>query len=263
MMKLAVVFASVLVVLSSTGGRPQTATTTDKRIADIAAGSACARHQWGNRGRAPVGYVKGMALMYAKSFCESRGTASPAVAVMKRPLVTNGEDALVRYRADLDSNHVDVNSDVERLRAIYTLAIGEGMRESSGNTTEGHDKSVSHPTAATAEAGLFQQSFDSFGRSPVLAPLFEQYKADTGACRLAVFSEGLPSIDTRPVVGTGRAAEFQRFTRECPAMATEYAMVLFRVNQRHFGPVRRHEAEYFQPCNDMLKEVETAATCTP
>jgi hypothetical protein len=262
-MKLIAVPALLLVLLCAVGAKPQTTLSpTDQRIADIAAGSACARHRWRDRGRAPVGYIKGVALIYAKSFCESRGTAGPAVTVMKQELM-DGEDALVRYRVDLTQNHVDVSNDIERLRAIFTLGIGEGMRESSGNTTEGRDITVTHPTAANAEAGLFQQSFDSFGKSPVFPQLLEQYKANTGACRLETFMEGVSRVVTRPVFGTGPGADFQRFTRACPAFATEYAMILFRVNQRHFGPVRRHEAEYFQPCNDMLKEVEAVATCTP
>lgn len=261
-MKRLAVTCLLLALLSAAAARPQPTAQADRRVAEIAAASECARHFWPQRGRAPVGYVKGMALMYAKSFCEARGAGSPVVAVMKQPLEA-GEDALVRYREDLDRNGVDVGNDIERLRAIYTLAIGEGMRESSGNTTEGRDMNVERPTAATAEAGLFQQSFDTFGKSRLFGPLFDQYKADTSACRLGVFKEGIPRVVRTPVVGGGRAAEFQRFTRDCPAFATEYAMILFRINQRHFGPVRRHEAEYFQPCNDMFRQVEAAASCAP
>lgn len=263
MTKLLLVTTMLLVaLLCVSGAKPRTPTApTEQRILEIAANSSCARHNWKKRGVAPVGYIKGMALMYAKSFCDSRGPAGPAVTIMKQPL-EGAEDALVRYKDDLSQNGVDVNNDIERLRAIYTLAIGEGMRESSGNTTEGRDTTVTHPTADNAEAGLFQQSFDSFGKSPVFAQLLAQYKADTGSCRFATFKEGAPTV-TRPDFGTGPGAEFQHFTRACPAFATEYAMVLFRINQKHFGPVKRHEAEYFQPCNVMLKEVEAEAACAP
>jgi len=261
-LKLVAVTGLILALSCVTGAEPARATQNDERVADVAARSACARHRWAGRGFAPVGYIKGMALMYAKSFCESRDPANQVAAAMRQPLM-GSNDALVRYREDLARNGVDVNNDIERLRAVYTLAIGEGMMESAGNTTEGVDATVRRPTAATAEAGLFQQSFDSLGRSPLFATLFEQYKANAGACLLEVFKEGVRRLDTRPVVGSGRGAEFQRFTRDCPAFATEFAMILFRINQRHFGPVRRHEAEYHQPCNDMLKEVESVVTCTP
>ena len=263
MMKPIIVMALLLALFWAVGATPPLATyQADRRIADIAARSACARHVWRNRGRAPVGYIKGVAQVYVKSFCESRGSAGSAVSVMNQRLQGN-DDALVHYRDALRRNGVDVNSDIERLRALYTLGIGLGMRESSGNTTEGRDITVRNPTASNAEAGLFQQSFDSLHRAPALAELFEQYRANVGACDLETFKEGISRIVTRPVFGTGAGAEFQRFTRECPAFATEYAMVLLRVNRSHFGPINRKEAEFFQPCNDMLREVEAVATCTP
>jgi len=263
MPRLVAVVAILLALICADGATPPTTPyQADRRITDIAARSACARHNWRDRGRAPIGYIKGVAQVYAKSICESRGSAGAAVTVMKQPL-QGDQDALVRYRDALARNGVDVSNDIERLRALYTLGIGLGMRESSGNTTEGRDITARNPTASSAEAGLFQQSFDSLNRSPALAPLFEQYRADTGACLLETFREGIPRVVTRPVFGTGAGAEFQRFTRACPAFATEYAMVLLRVNRRHFGPINRGEAEFFGPCNDMLKEVEAAATCAP
>lgn len=201
-----------------------------------------------------------MARVYAKSFCESRGAAETPASVMRQPL-RGDQDTLVHYRDALSDAGVDVTNDIERLRALYTLGIGLGMRESSGNTTEGRDITARNPTASSAEAGLFQQSFDSLNRSPALADLLGQYRANTGACLLETFKEGIPRVVTRPVFGTGDGAEFQRFTRACPAFATEYAMVLLRVNRRHFGPINRREAEFFGPCNDMLKEVEAVATC--
>lgn len=263
MMKPAALTLLLSVLLGAVWTTPSKATyQDDRRITDIVARSACARNRWGNRGVAPVGYIKGVALTYAKSFCESRGAAAGAITVMQQPL-QGDQDALVHYRDALARNGVDVNNNVERLRALYTLGIGLGMRESSGNTTEGRDITARNPTASTAEAGLFQQSFDSLNRSPALRQLLEQYRANPTVCRLETFKEGITRIVTRPVFGTGPGAEFQRFTRECPAFATEYAMVLLRVNRRHFGPINRREAVYFQPCNDMLREVEGVAACRP
>lgn len=262
-MRLVLVIALTLTLFLAIGAVPQPeAPQADSRIVDIAARSDCARHRWNERGHAPVGYIKGMALMYAKSFCESKGSPSMAVTAMKQALQA-GQDSLVQYQDELVRSGVDVNSDIERLRALYTLGIGQGMRESSGNTTEGRDIKAKRPSAQTAEAGLFQTSFDSLGKSPALPKLLEQYRANTGACLLEIFKEGIPRVITRPVFGTGPGAEFQRFTRECPACATEYALVLLRVNRRHFGPINRKETEFFQPCNEMLKQVEAVATCTP
>ncbi|MCA1568195.1 MAG: hypothetical protein LC803_21635 [Acidobacteria bacterium] len=263
MLKVAAATALMTGLLLATGARPHPAAPqADSRIAEIAAASPCARHRWPGRGRAPVGYIKGVALTYAKSFCESRAGGT-AVDIMRRPLTRNGQDALVHYQSTLAAHGVNVDSVAERLRALYTLGIGLGMRESSGNTTEGRDLTARRPTANSAEAGLFQTSFDSFNVSPALSQLFDQYRANTGRCLLDTFKEGIPRVITRPVFGTGPGADYQRFTRECPAFATEYVMVMLRVNRRHFGPINRREAEYFQPCNDMLREVEAAASCAP
>ncbi len=263
MLKVAATTALMTILLLVTGASPRPVTPqANNRIAEIAAASPCASHRWPGRGRAPVGYIKGMALTYAKSFCESRAGGA-AVDILRRPLTRNGQDALVRYQADLAAHGVNVTSDAERLRALYTLGIGLGMRESSGNTTEGRDLTAKRPSANSAEAGLFQTSFDSFNVSPVLSQLSDQYRANTGGCLLNTFREGIPKVVTRPVFGTGPGADYQRFTRECPAFATEYALVMLRLNRTHFGPINRHEAEYFQPCNDMLREVEAAASCAP
>jgi len=254
MMKQVAVVAFASALFCATAAIPQPAKSqANSRITDIASRSDCAKHRWKDRGRAPVGYIKGMALAYAKSFCESKGSVATAATVMKQPLQDVAEDALAFYG-------IGGTTDVERLRALYTLGIGLGMRESSGDTTEGRDINVKHPTANNAEAGLFQTSFDSFNKSPWLAKLFDQYKANTDGCRLETFMEGIRD-QRRPVVGTGPGAEFQRFTKACPSFATEYAMIMLRVNRSHFGPINRKEAEFVQECNDMLKEVEAVATC--
>lgn len=226
--------------------------TPEKRITAHVVGSSCANFAWKNRGRAPIGYVKGVALTYAKSFCElERGQQSAAVEVMSSPLADARKDALAHYALTPSTAN-------ERLRSIYTLALGLGMRESSGNTTEGVDATVDNPTAENAEAGIFQVSHDSIGKSPALKPLWDQYSANTNTCHLDVFRERV-SDRKRPLIGEGVGADFQKFTKECPAFATEYVMVLLRVNRTHHGPINRKEAEYVQACNDLLAEIETIA----
>ena len=237
-----------------TSEQPAPPTALDEqRIADIAASSACAQTRWKNRGRAKVGYIKGMALAYAKSYCEARRNADGAVAVIGRPIQDQPNDALRHYG-------IGGSTTVERLRATYTLLIGLGMRESSGKTTEGRDMTVGHPTAENAEAGLFQVSFDSIDADPSLRKLYSDFSGQQESCRLATFMEGL-SGGAEPDFGTGPAAEFQHFTKACPAFAAEYAGVMIRVDARHFGPINRREAEFLPSCQAMLQEVEQAAGC--
>jgi len=226
------------------------------RILKIAADSECAKHDWKDRGRAPIGYIKGMALVYAKCYSESKGEAESAVTVMKQPLLPESKDGLAWYKAKLEPFQIDFSNETERLRTLFTLLVGLGMRESSGNTTEGRDTTATEPpTAGNAEAGLFQTSFDSFNASPALAILFEQYKAGTNKCFLDVFMEKVRDRNS-PVVGTGKGAEYQRLTKQCPAFAAEYAAVMLRVSRKHFGPINRREAEFLGACREMLKAIE-------
>jgi hypothetical protein len=254
------VFATILLVtlLYSTVltiQRSSSISMTDKRIAALAAMSACAKHQWKKQGRAPIGYIKGMAVAYARAYCESKSSAGTAVSVMKQPPSGSRRDALVVYGRG-------GSTDVDRLRSLYTLGIGLGMKESTGNTTEGPDAAANNLTAITAHAGLFQASYDSLKASPLLAALYNQYRSNTDACRLDLYREGV--VDKkRPVVGAGPGAEYQRFTKACPAFATEYALLMLRINCKQFGPMVKREVEYVQACDDLLRQVETEAVCTP
>ena len=223
--------------------------------------SSCATHVFRDRGRAPIGYIKGVALTYAKSYCELKRGQQTAVTAMSQPLGGDTLDSLTHYgRAD--------TTPLERLRAVYALAIGEGMRESAGNTTEGRDESVPErlATEANAEAGLFQVSFDSFASVKKVSPasetwlqsLYSQYQTPDAACELQTFMEGVRDRN-KPVIGSGEGARFQTLTKTCPAFATEYVQVMLRSDLPHFGPIKRREAELFSGCEAMLKDIEVIA----
>jgi len=221
----------------------------DARVANLAQHSACAHTYWKDRGVAPVGYVKRMALTYAKSVCETVRHRDAASKVMGQPVGGQDRDALAWYG-------LSGADDLIRLRAAYTMAIGLGMRESSGNTTDGvdtHKRTL--PTPSNAEAGLFQASHDSLRASFWLGHLYEQYSKTPEQCRLDIFREGIRDLH-RDIVGTGPEADFQRFTKACPAFATEYAVVMLRVRRDHFGTVNVRRVEYIPSCESMLKAVE-------
>jgi hypothetical protein len=222
-------------------------------IANNAAASACASYSWQERGQAPIGYIRGVAASYARAVCRARAGAGGATARIAGPLGDQSADALAWYRA----NGAPMSNP---LRDVYTLALGEGMRESSGNPTEGADTTASNQTADSAEAGLFQSSYDSFRADPALAQLWKAYHDNPGACLLNVFMQGSVDKDQAPV-GTGPAAEFQTFTKQCPSFALDYALVLFRVLRQHFGPINRVEAEFRPECTAMLTEIESSVTC--
>ncbi len=220
-------------------------------IAAIATSSTCAKTNWNGRGRAPTGYIKGMALTYAKSVCETVIHADTGAVAMRQPFGDSRRDALAWYE-------LSDNGEMDRLRSVYVLGIGLGMRESSGNSTEGWDTTVKNPTADSAEAGLFQTSYDSFGTSPWLEKLYRQYNVNPESCYQRIFVEGAPILP-RTIIGDGPGADYQRFTKACPAFAAEYAMIMLRENRQHFGPINRHEAEYRDACESMLRDVGAVA----
>lgn len=221
------------------------------KITQIAAGCSCVSYEWKNRGRAPIGYIKGAALTYAESYFELRMQPTNAVRIMSGNISETSKDALAYY-------NLKAGTEVERLRSVFTLALGLGMRESSGNVTEGRDESVpaKKATEDNAEAGLFQVSYDSFGVSSEFPALFAKYKSNAERCRLSVFMEGAKDRK-KPLVGGGKGAEFQKFTKQCPAFASEYVAIMLRLNRRHFGPINRKEAEYLESAEKMFEQIES------
>jgi hypothetical protein len=238
------------------GGGPRPLTLDD--IANNAAASTCASYNWQDRGRAPIGYIRGLAMSYGNAVCRVRAGATGATARIAGPLGDPSADALAWYQ----SKGAAMSNP---LRDVYTLAVGLGMRESSGNPTEGPDANApGTPTAETAEAGLFQTSYNSFTADPVLAELWNAYQATPGACGFNIFMQGSTDRGSA-VVGTGPGADFQTFTKQCPAFALDYALVLLRVLRTHFGPINKpvnNPAAEFRPeCTAMFVQIENTVTC--
>lgn len=237
-------------------------TPSEKAVVSMAGSSACAKYSWRyNQGVAPRGFPKGVALSYARSYCKLN-TADSAVQVMAQPLGDEAKDALAFYSA---MPAIPSETPVERLRSVYALSLGLGMLESSGRPTIAapYDSANPHPSSETAEAGLFQTSWDSRGKSPALLPLYDAFKADPSNrhCHFATFMEGVKHPLTGPI-GDNAGAEFQQFTKTCPGFATAYVAIMLRVNRKHYGPVKSHpKAEHLPICVAMFKQVEAIINC--
>lgn len=221
------------------------------------------KYSWKNRGRAPAGYIKGVALSFARSLCRLKNydVNSPLKidSILSSASIGNTKkDALAHYSSQFQSLDLKISeSGEDPLRAVYVLGIGLGMRESSGKYCTGWDTSAgSNRSSSAAEAGVFQVSFDSIGASAELSKLYSEYKnSDASRCFLNTFKEGA-SCGQASILGSGAGAEFQKFIKSCPAFASEYAMVLLRVLRNHFGPINRKEAEVISSCNDLLLSVQ-------
>ena len=229
------------------------------QIKSIAASSSCASYSWASRGRAPAAYMKGMALNYARAYCRYKTTlAAPTVlaGLLTGRAGDAAKDALAHYSSTFSSAGFNVNANgVESLRALYTLGIGLGMRESSGKYCEGRDMSASNTSASTAEAGMFQTSYNSMTAHPELNNLYNEYKTTPARCFLDVYSVGI-TCSASSFSGTGEGLTYQKLNKSCPAFAAEYAMLMLRVRRNHYGPINRKEVEVKTVCSSMLKSIE-------
>jgi hypothetical protein len=234
------------------------------QITQIAGASNIASFSWKDRGVAPPGYIKGMALVYARTYCKLKAGDAAAVEMAKANTGDADHDAIAWYSdvfAAADMNNDDAGADT--LRHLFVLLIGLGMRESSGKYCEGRDRSASNTSAETAEAGLFQTSFNARSASPLLPELFAQYSANPNGF-IQVFREGIRcSAADLENFGSGDGMEFQRLSKECPAFAAEFAAVGLRNIRKHWGPINRKGAEVRPECDQMLSQVQDAVDASP
>ena len=212
------------------------------RVIAVAKASAIASYRWKNRGRAPIGYIQGMAIAYAEA-CEDLAAGDEVAIAIAAPLLGDeAHDVLDWYDAILGDAGFGLDNAEARLTAVFAILLGLGMRESSGKHCEGRDMSAENVTAETAEAGLFQVSHNSIHAQPLLQPLFAHYHGRDDL--LTVFDDGVHcSASSWKDWGEGPGVEFQVLTKSCPKFAVLYAALLLRHQRKHWGPINRKEAE--------------------
>lgn len=239
------------------------AATLDQ-IVEIAAGSEVARYYWTGRGPAPAGYIKGMALVYARVYCKLKARESAAVLMAEANSCDGARDALAWYNEKFAA--VGLRSDFsgpDTLRHLFVLLMGLGMRESSGRYCEGRDRSASNSTAETAEAGLFQTSFNARTGSPELPKLFARYSASPAGF-LDIFREGVRcTASDLQTYGSGPGAKFQKLSKASPAFAAEFAAVGLRTVRTHWGPINSRAAEIRLECDAMLTQIQNLVDASP
>lgn len=265
-------FVLSLVILSTSFASAQSSyeaasvsSTYTQQIETLVNQSACYKYSWKNRGQAPAGYVRGVALSFARSLCrEKSNTRSSLATILSSASSSSSTDALAYFKSAFAAMGVSVSTaGEENIRSIYTLGMGLGMRESSGEYCTGWDTTAGkNRPSSEAEAGPFQTSYDSMSASPALAALYKEYQADTSRCLLDVFKVGV-SCKKQSILGTGAGATYQVFNKSCPAFATEYAMTLLRLVRTHFGPINRKEAEVVPACNSLLTSVQQIVDQNP
>lgn len=212
------------------------------RVIEIAKASRIAAYRWKNRGRAPIGYIQGMAVAFAEACEDLAGGDQVADAIAAPLLADDGRDALDWYGQILADAQLALAGPADRLTAVFAILLGLGMRESSGKHCEGRDMSAENVTAETAEAGLFQVSYNSIGAHPILQRLFGRYQGSDEL--LSTFDDGVHcSAPSWKDWGEGPGVAFQALTKSCPKFAVLYAALLLRHQRSHWGPINRKEAE--------------------
>lgn len=235
------------------------------RISEIAAASAIARYSWRDRGQAPLGYTKGMAIAYAQAVQRYNAGDPVAVEMAKRNTHNDALDAISWYNSNFAA--LGMTNEVESLdtlRHLYVLLMGLGMRESSGKHCEGRDTSASNTSSDTAEAGLFQTSWNAHNCSKHFDTLAEQYDPQSVQGYMSVFAEGVTcSSSSWASYGSGAGYAFQETCKWSPVYAVETCAIVLRNLRQHYGPINRKEAELRGEADTMLREVEDYVATLP
>ena len=228
---------------------------TALNIAALADNSNILNYSWKDRGVAPRGYIRGMAVMFGRVYCKMNANRDAASEMSMADSGDDSVDALTWYAPEFSQLGMDNSSaGVDVLRHLFVLLTGLGMRESSGKHCEGRDASATNTSAETAEAGLFQVSHNSIGAHFLLQALFDQYQGSTDF--LDIFEEGVTcNADSWQNWGVGAGNDFQALTKSCPAFAVEYAALALRKIRKHWGPINSKTAELRTECDDLFKSV--------
>jgi uncharacterized protein (TIGR02594 family) len=234
-------------------------------IAELAKTAPIQSYSWKDRGKSPPGYIAGMGQCYALALTWlNENPPDPAAVEMAQKAGNGDTDALAWYSAEFTK--LGMNNSVagkDTLRHLFVLMIGLGMRESSGEYCCGRDQSASNVTSDTAEAGLFQTSWNIKTASPNLPTLMDDYWEDPRGF-LRIFADKVdPSASDLQVFGSGQGAMYQWLAKYSPAFAVMVTAIGLRSRRNHWGPINNKAAELRDEADDFLKEVETLVQQEP
>ena len=230
---------------------------SDQDIISVAINSPVYHYEWEGRGRAHAGYIKGMALTYARVYSKFKTEDKFTLEMAKANTHDASKDALAWYAGIFDVMKMDNSKPgIDTLRHTWTLLLGLGMRESSGEYCTGRDRTADNVTSSTAEAGLFQVSWNSHSANILLPELMDSYKRSPSGL-VSVFKEGVTcgSGDWENY-GSGPGVVFQGLCKNDPAFAAEYAAVLLRNLRAHWGPINQRAAEVRHDVDIMYQNIQ-------
>lgn len=231
-----------------------------------AAKDSPARHlDWPHgQGVAAIGYTEGMAVTFGRVHCKLKA-ADPAVVAMAAANTGDATRDVLAHYADRFTA-LSMSNDaagIDTLRHLFVLMMGLGMEESSGQHCEGRDRGADNTGSDTAEAGLFQTSYNACTSHPLLPGLFAAYRARPSGF-VDIFKQGVHcSAASWQNWGTGDGRDFQQLSKECPAFAVEFAALGLRCVRTHWGPINRKRADVRSECDDLFRTVQQIVDATP
>ena len=238
-------------------------TQCDNEIIALVEASPLIDFNWPGRGVAPLGYLKGMGLAFARVYCKLLAE-EPSAQLMAEAVTANDEtDALRHYDARFAAAGMSNDQDgPDTLRHLFVLLMGLGMRESSGRYCEGRDMSANNVSPETAEAGLFQMSL-SIGvasSNPARRPLVDLYdnlSAIPYTGYRMVFEEGVTCSPGQVTgFGTTTGGRFRRFCVLYPALGAEVAALGLRLRRKHWGPINEHTVTLNADCDELFTSIQ-------
>jgi len=219
---------------------------------------------WPNRGRAPGGYYIGMAKTFALAV-ERYLKGDGAATIMGMAETGDAtKDALTHYKAEFAKlNMRNDKAGLDTLRHLFTLLVGLGMRESTGNHWKGKDPGAANTTADTCEAGLFQASWNLSTASNEIKKLFEEYRVDPNGLRESFAIDVPIKADEVATYGTGLGTYYQWLAKYCPAFAVLMTGVGVRLRRAHWGPINRGDVTLEPRVDDLLSQVQGLVEAHP
>lgn len=229
------------------------------QIVELARRSPLMTYNWPERGQTYPGYLPGMALCFGLATKLHEEGDHEAIKIMAMKDQNDDDtDALSWYSTQFSKLGMKNNKDgLDTLRHLFVLMIGLGPRESSGKYCEGRDLSADNVAADTAEAGLFQTSWNINTADSEIAGLLEDYWQNPVGF-VDVFKDGATATkDNLNSYGKGTGARYQWLSRFCPAFHVFVTAVGLRLRRQHWGPINREEVTLKREADDLLQQVQS------
>lgn len=217
---------------------------------------------WTN-GVAPIGFIKGACRCFGAAMLDLRAGDSTVAVMAAASSGDTAHDVIAYYAPQFRAAGLSTAAGVDALRSLTALMMDHATLESSGDCYTGVDTSAAAGRPGSEiEAGLWQQSQNSFSCSPELPKVFAKYRAGGVDCYLSTFREGLHSSKSQSF-GSGDALAFQELAKTCPRFSYLAAGVCLRKLRGHFGPINTDRATVRPQADALLRQVQTIVDAIP